>query len=290
MLHNLFKSLEKIIRFRCYAASDDKLSPPGKIDGSGSSFLATRGKVGTTAFKNFLATMHFPYNDSISGEHQADVIYTRTTPVGDADWQALPIGSITLQHVVAATVVTDAGVYIKTITGAFEKFLTTDQNTIDTSATDARAGTRWDGLRIKSKVPTGVTCAGEQTGLYIETEVTGTGICSGSHYGLKIETYVVSTATITGDHYGAGIFTYDDRAGSNQLHVLRLEHNGANVGNAFLGCFAAAGKMNYLLESSTTDDSWMSIGTTPTCGTAAGWERVKYGGYVRYRQLYSAVS
>lgn len=169
----------------------------------------------------------------------------------------------------------------------WRKYLTDYLPVVDSIAITAQAGSAWHGMRIKSRNAS-QTVTGEQTGLYIETEATGTAV-SGAHYGIKLETYVVSTATI-GDHYGMGIFTYDDRTGSNQLHVLRLEHNGANVGNAFLGCFAAANKITYLIESSTTDDTWMSLLTTPTCGTAAGWYKTRHGGYTRYVQLYSAVS
>ena len=169
----------------------------------------------------------------------------------------------------------------------WRKYLTDFLPIVDSIAITALAGSAWHGMRIKSRNAS-QTVTGEQTGLYIETEATGTAV-SGNHYGLKSETYVVATATI-GYHCGAGIFTYDDRVGSNQLHVLRLEHNGANVGNAFLGCFAAANKITYLIESSTRDDTWMSLSTTPTCGTEAGWYKVKHGAYTRYIQLYSAVS
>lgn len=293
MLHNIFKILQKLVEFRVYmSAAQDKAGPPGNFDNSNSQYLIQRGLVCTTTkIRNVHMVMSFPYKDSTSGKIEADVFECRTSPDADADYLELPIGSIAIHHTVASTVVTDADIWIHKISGYAKVLTDNGPDTIDCIATTARAtanGNVWDGLRIKSKCPTGVTISGEQRGLYIETEVTGTGI-SGTHYGLKIETYVESTATL-GDHYGMGIYTYDNRAGSNQLHVMRLEHNGANVGNAFLGCFAASGKMAYLLESSTTDDSWMSITTTPTCSNAGGWERVKYGGYVRYRQLWTTIS
>jgi hypothetical protein len=172
--------------------------------------------------------------------------------------------------------------------GVWRKYLTDYIPIVDSIAITAEAGSAWHGMRIKSR-SAAQTITGEHTGLYIETEATGASV-SGNHSGIKVETYVTSTATI-GDHYGIAVYTYDDIAGTNNsLNVIRLEHNGAAVGGAFIECQCAAGKMQYLLQSSTTDDTWMSITTTPTCATAAGWERVKYGGYVRYRQLYSAVS
>lgn len=186
----------------------------------------------------------------------------------------------------ASGVVTTSAKYVYNYS-VWRKYLTDYLPIVDSIAITAQAGSAWHGMRIKSRSAS-QTITGEHTGLYIETEATGTST-SGAHYGLKIETYVVATATI-GDHYGAAIFTYDDRVGSNQLHVLRLEHNGANVGNAFLGCFAAANKITYLIESSTTDDTWMSITTTPTCSNVGGWYKVKHGGYTRYIQLWTTVA
>lgn len=173
--------------------------------------------------------------------------------------------------------------------GVFRKYLTDYIPIVDSIAITAEAGSDWHGMRIKSRAATGAAITGTQTGLYIETELTGTATCSGPHYGLKIETYVVSTATLSSDHYGAGIFTYDDRAGSNQLHVLRLEHNGANVANAFLGCFNADAKMSYFLESSTTEDDWVNITETASPG-AHGWIKIKLGGYTKYIALCDSVS
>ncbi|HUX58625.1 MAG TPA: hypothetical protein VMV77_16765 [Bacteroidales bacterium] len=186
----------------------------------------------------------------------------------------------------ASNVVTTAHRYVYQY-DVWRKYLTDYIPIVDSIAITAQAGSAWHGMRIKSRSAS-QTITGEHTGLYIETEATGTS-SSGNHTGLKIETYVVATATI-GDHYGAAIYTYDDRVGSNQLHVLRLEHNGANVGNAFLGCFAAANKMTYLIESSTTNDTWMSVTTTPTCSGVGGWYKVKHGGYTRYIQLWTTIA
>lgn len=271
-----------------HAAADDRKVPPGRIFTGPASGYINRGEVGTNRFKNFLFSIALPFADAICGKKFVDGIFTRTTPVGDSDWEAMPKGSFAVFLTVASKVVTDAAYYIHTIDGYTKVITGGGDNTIDAIATTARAGTRWDGLRLKSKVPTGVTCAGEQTGLYIETEVTGTGIVSGVHYGLKVETYVESTATLSSDHYGAGIFTYDNRAGSNKLHVLRLEHNGANVGNAFLGLFNAAGKISYFLETSATT-GWINLSQTASPG-AYGWIKIKIGGATKYIALCDTAS
>ena len=270
-------------------AAQDYISPPATVIDAGSGSLALRGKVGSTEFKNLVFSLRMGHNDSVSGKTFADMIYTRTTPVGDANYEALPIGSLCLFQTVASTVVTDADYFCLNIHG-WGKFMCDNEKNILTATCTTALGATWHALNIKSKVPTGVTCAGHQSALYVETEVTGTGTCSGSHYGIKVETYVTSAATVTGDHYGIAVFTYSDIAGNQAIDCLRLEHNGASVAQGFFNLQAAAGKMRWWSTSSTTDATWMSLSTTPTCGTAAGWEKVKYGGYTRYRQLYSAVS
>jgi hypothetical protein len=290
MLNKIFKLIKTAVRMRCFAAADDYLSPPATILDAGSGALVRRGKVGSTEFKNLVATLRMGHNDSVSGSTYADIIYTRTSPVDDANYEALPIGSLCLFQTVASTVVTDADYFVLNIHG-WSKFMTNlEKNTINCIATTALATSSWHAMNIKSKVPTGVTSAGQQSALYIETEVTGTGICTGSHYGIKVETYIVSTATMSGDHYGIAVFTYSDIAGNQAIDCLRLEHNGASVAQGFLNLQAQAGKMRWLWTSSTTDATWMSVTTTPTCSTAGGWLIVKHGGYTRYLQLYTTVS
>jgi len=117
------KMIEGVVKYRPHTAAQDKLSPPGNAYNSSSAQLIQRGKVGTTEFSNLLASMAFPHQDSVSGPLRVDVIYTRTSPVGDADWEALPIGSLCWQLTVVAKAVTDAELYFKTING-YEKLLT----------------------------------------------------------------------------------------------------------------------------------------------------------------------
>ena len=185
----------------------------------------------------------------------------------------------------ASGVVTTSAKYVYDYS-VWRKFLTDFRPIVDSIAITALAGSSWHGMRVKSRCASQVI-TGEQTGLYIETELTGTGSCTGAHYGLKIETYVVATATVGSDHYGAGIFTYSDIVGNQPIIVLRLEHNGASVANSFLGLF---GSPRYLIDSSNTNEAWMSIATTPTCSNAGGWYKVKHGGYTRYIQLWATVA
>jgi hypothetical protein len=287
MLHNgLFAKLRAAFVYaaavKCRTVATDKLEPPGTVFTSGSSALNEAGRADSA--KNLLVAFGLPFNDSACGLKVPVVYYGRTTPVGG--YTSAPMGSMFYQ---VAADDTDANVYIRKST-AWTPLLTGVLPVASSVATTALAGTRWDGMRVSSEIPTGVTCAGENTGLYIETAVTGTGVCTGSHYGLKIETYVTSLATMSGDHYGIGVYTYSDIAGNCAIDCLRLEHNGASVANSFLCLQNQTGKMRYLITSSMTNESWMSIGTTPTCGTAGGWYRVKHGGYTRYIQLYTSVS
>lgn len=99
------------------AAADDKACPPGTISTSNSAALAERGRVSTTFFKNFLASIGLPFSDSISGRKTVDLIYTRTTPVADADYAYLPIGSLCIYVPITSTAVTDAKIFIKRSTG-----------------------------------------------------------------------------------------------------------------------------------------------------------------------------
>lgn len=105
------------------AAADDKKAPPARIFTGPASGLINRGDVGTTRFKNFLYSIALPYADSISGKIFLDGIFSRTSPVGDTDWESLPIGAFCVHIPVTATVVTDCKLYLKTASG-YEKILT----------------------------------------------------------------------------------------------------------------------------------------------------------------------
>lgn len=105
------------------AAADDKKAPPARIFTGPASGLINRGEVGTTRFKNFLYNIALPYADSISGKLFLDGIFSRTSPVGDTDWESLPIGAFCIYTPVTAKAVTNCSLYLKTSLG-FEKILT----------------------------------------------------------------------------------------------------------------------------------------------------------------------
>lgn len=143
-----------------------------------------------------------------------------------------------------------------------------------------------DTMAIHSKISaaTGKTIA-SQKGLYIEEEALGTAIISGSIFGIDLETYVESGVTFSGDHIGIYVKTYSDIAGNQAISCARLEHNGASVANSFLCVQNQAGKMRYLLDSSTTADTWVNV-TTAVAGNQYGFLKIKLGGYDRYIPLY----
>jgi hypothetical protein len=115
MIFQLFLSLFSV---RCYAAADDKKCDPATVNTNMGGAAVLEGLVGTTKFKNIVSTVEYPFNDSISGAKKAVDIYTRTTPVGDADWANLPIGSTCTVLSVTTGAVTAAEKYVKSATGA----------------------------------------------------------------------------------------------------------------------------------------------------------------------------
>jgi hypothetical protein len=80
--------------------------------------LVQEGQVGTTKFKNIAKVVEYPFNDSICGPKKTVKIFTRTTPVGDADYAGLPIGSECVGFVITSTAVSGVSCYRKTASGA----------------------------------------------------------------------------------------------------------------------------------------------------------------------------
>lgn len=111
-----------------YAVADDQACPPawryGREDGS----LIHEGNLSTGAMKNMVAVIDYPFNDAICGRKKTVQAYGRTTPVGDAIYGALPIGSEFTLLTIAATEVTAASKWLKVATGstsaAWQKIVT----------------------------------------------------------------------------------------------------------------------------------------------------------------------
>lgn len=115
----LFKVLFGLFSVACYTAAQDKVCNPARVDFSGSSYMVQEGLVGsTTKFKNVFGIISFPYNDSTSPEKRIVMAYGRTTPVGDADYAGLPIGSLFVLQDITSTAVTDTNILVKDGSGA----------------------------------------------------------------------------------------------------------------------------------------------------------------------------
>lgn len=102
----------------CYAAADDKKIDPATVNFNAGAALVQEGLIGTTKFKNVIGTMEIPFNDSVCARKKVVIIHSRTTPVGDADYASLPIGSICYQLEISSTAVADVAVWHKTASGA----------------------------------------------------------------------------------------------------------------------------------------------------------------------------
>jgi hypothetical protein len=133
----MFKNLFAVVS---YAAADDKLTAPGSFfQGSAATRLFGNKSASTTNFKNGLFQLGVPFNDAVCGRKEIQCITVRETPVGDADYAGLDIGSLALQFVVTATAVTDFNIYIKRGTGAYDwaKIATAIGSTSSTTRTVA---------------------------------------------------------------------------------------------------------------------------------------------------------
>lgn len=104
----------------CYAAADDKNTDPAtRIDNSGATNVLA-GLVGTTKFKNVEGETYYPFNDSICGEKKTVDIFTRVTPVGDADYANLPVGSRCRMLEITSEAVVNTEAFVKNGAGAYD--------------------------------------------------------------------------------------------------------------------------------------------------------------------------
>lgn len=146
-------------------ATQDKGTPPARIftAGTGASGLMERGRVGTNRFKNFLFSIAMQFDDSVCGKKFIEGIFTRTTPVGDSDWESLPIGSFCLHLTVAAKAVTAAALYFKTSSSGYVKILTSNDadwfDTITVTNITTAGPATWTSAQIEGGLITR-DCAG----------------------------------------------------------------------------------------------------------------------------------
>lgn len=115
----MIKKLLSFFAVLCYAAADDKNTPPATVLTNVGATNVLLGLVGTTKFKNLIGQITLPYSDSVCGRKTLPIGFCRATPVGDADYASLAIGSIMLQTVIASEAVTSMTVWIKQRSGAY---------------------------------------------------------------------------------------------------------------------------------------------------------------------------
>lgn len=115
----MFKIIFSLFTVACFAASDDYKCDPCKVTMDGSDrFLEGLKTASTTVFKNIMGYIQFPFNDSVSGAKEAVIIYTRATPLADANYAGLPIGSICYQLEITSTAASGVVIWLKVRSGA----------------------------------------------------------------------------------------------------------------------------------------------------------------------------
>jgi hypothetical protein len=103
------------------AAADDKKVSGHSIETSNNpGAMASVGKLTTARIANVMATIKSNYSDSVyAGIIQRVVVAGRETPIGDADYATLPIGSIYLRDRVSdSTTQSGFDIYLKKASGS----------------------------------------------------------------------------------------------------------------------------------------------------------------------------
>ena len=115
---------------RFYAVADDQNAGPGMIYDRADGTLIPEGVRSTGKMKNLYAVVYLPFHDSISGDKRIIFAYGRTSPMGDAVYGDLPIGSEFVVITVDGTtqLATAAARYLKTAIGVngWEKLVTSN--------------------------------------------------------------------------------------------------------------------------------------------------------------------
>lgn len=103
------------------AAADDKKVSGHSIETSNNpGAMASVGKLTTARISNVMATIKSNYSDSVyAGIIQRVVVAGRATPIGDADYATLPIGSIYIRdRVSSSTTQSGFDIYLKKASGS----------------------------------------------------------------------------------------------------------------------------------------------------------------------------
>ena len=114
------------------SAVDDKKVSGHSIETSNNpGAMASVGKLSTSRIANIIATIKSNYSDTVyAGIIQRAVVACRETPIGDADYAVLPIGSICIRDIVSdSTTQSGFEIYLKKATGSsgWQVILTQDE-------------------------------------------------------------------------------------------------------------------------------------------------------------------
>lgn len=299
----MFKGLLKVLYLVASAAADDKATSPGKCIANQAASLITKGFVGSaTQFRNILASIVMPYNDTVSGEKEITVIGVRTSPVGDADYAGLPIGSIAIMHTVSAKVTTAVTLYMKTGTGA------NDWATICTpSASSSQVRTAaWKEIEVRGSN----SGTGDYRGVYANISVTHASAGSGD----ALRGYAVTTgganalrgAHLTAEIGAAGSVTGLATGATCQLTTVA----GLTLSAGTVSALSLVSDLSSAVSSMTSasfirlsenqsnkipffldiDASATGCIGPNTANTAAKTVKIKIAGTTYYLQAYSAAS
>jgi hypothetical protein len=132
--------LKGVFSIRFYTAAQDYVTSNGTVITNSGATAALINQVGSTRFNNILGEIILPYSDTTSSVIKVPIIHCRNTPVGDAVYANLPIGSIAVQAEVTSTAITDLQFWIKGGSGAsdWRKILASSETTSATAYTTAK--------------------------------------------------------------------------------------------------------------------------------------------------------
>jgi hypothetical protein len=296
------KILKSLFAVRFYTAAQDYVSSNATVIANSGATAALINQVGSTRFNNVVAQMYLPYSDTTSGEINIPIIHCRNTPVGDAVYANLPIGSIAIQAEITSTAITDLQLWIKGGSGAsdWRKILASSESTSATAYTAAKslvnirgtnsgtgdfravygriilsgAGGNGDALRGYATTTAAATSC---RGAHLTGEVGAAGSVSGCAYGATIQLTTVTGLTLS-DGTVAALELVSDLAsavtGMTKASFIRFSELQSN-------------KMPFLFEITTASGG--CIGAT-TGGTPAGTLKIDHNGTPKYIQMYSAAS
>lgn len=299
----MLSKLLTMLAFFSFDAAADKLTPPASVEVNQAASVILNGLVGTTKFRNSIGNIHFPYNDTVCGGKNIPMAFCRETPVGDADYAGLAVGSIMLQTEITALAVSGFNILIKDGAGAsdWSKVLTARGSTAATARTAAKnevdirgtnsgtgdyravygrieltaaANGSGDALRGYALAKGGVVAL---RGAHLTAEVAAGGSVTGVAAGATLQATTVAGLTLSG-----GTLTCAD---------LVADFSSAVSGMTSVAFIRASDKqstkMPFLFDIDTSASG--VVGAT-TGATAGGTLKIKVAGVTKYIQLFNSAS